>query len=66
MAKMIRINRVDGPEVLRFEDSDVFESGSGATRLQHVAADSNYAYTYSSNGTSPIPLTKNGFPRTAS
>ncbi|SFA75563.1 hypothetical protein SAMN04515620_102147 [Collimonas sp. OK607] len=63
---MIRINRVDGLEFLRFEDSDVFESGSGAIRLHHVATDSNYAYTNSNNGTSPIPLAKKSFTRTAS
>ena len=56
LAKVIRINRVGGSEVLRLEDIDVFELGPGEARLRHVAVGLNYANTYFRNGTYPIPL----------
>ncbi|MFC5522831.1 quinone oxidoreductase family protein [Polaromonas jejuensis] len=56
LAKVIRIDRVGGPEVLRLEDIDVFEPGPGEVRLRHVAVGLNYADTYFRNGTYPIPL----------
>ena len=61
MAKVISIDRVGGPEVLGLEGINAFERGHGKVRLCHEAVGLNYADTYFSNGSSPIPLAKNGF-----
>lgn len=59
MAKITRIDRAGAPGILRFEGIDIFESGlgpePGTTRLRRMVEDLNYAYTYSSSGTSTIP-----------
>ena len=41
MAKVIRFDRIGGPDVLRLEDSDVVEPGPGEVRLRHAAVGLN-------------------------
>lgn len=56
MAKVIRMHRTGGPEVLTLEEAPVGHPGPGQVRLRHVAVGLNYADTYFRNGTYPIPL----------
>lgn len=56
MARVIRMHRTGGPEVLELEDAAVGEPGPGQVRLRHVAVGLNYADTYFRNGTYPVPL----------
>ncbi len=56
MAKVIRFDRVGGPEVLYSAQAEVGRPGPGQVRLRHVAVGLNYADTYFRDGTYPIPL----------
>ena len=56
MTKAIRFYEAGTPEVLRYEDVEVGNPGSGEVRLRHVAVGLNYADTYFRNGTYPIPV----------
>lgn len=56
MAKVIRMHRTGGPEVLTLEEAAVGHPGPGQVRLRHVAVGLNYADTYFRNGTYPIVL----------
>ena len=56
MAKVIRFDRVGGPEVLYSTTAEVGRPGPGQVRLRHVAVGLNYADTYFRDGTYPIPL----------
>ena len=56
MAKVIRFDRIGGPEVLYSTTAEVGRPGPGQVRLRHVAVGLNYADTYFRNGTYPIPL----------
>ena len=56
MTKAIRFYEAGTQEVLRYEDVEVGNPGSGEVRLRHVAVGLNYADTYFRNGTYPIPV----------
>lgn len=56
MAKVIRFDRVGGPDVLYSATAEVGQPGPGQVRLRHVAVGLNYADTYFRDGTYPIPL----------
>lgn len=56
MAKVIRFDRVGGPEVLYSAQAEVGNPGPGQVRLRHVAVGLNFADTYFRDGTYPIPL----------
>ena len=56
MTKVIRFDRVGGPEVLYCTTAEVGRPGPGQVRLRHVAVGLNYADTYFRDGTYPIPL----------
>ncbi|SPC16601.1 quinone oxidoreductase family protein [Cupriavidus taiwanensis] len=56
MAKAIRMYETGGPEVLRYEDAEVGDPGTGEVRIRHVAIGLNYADTYFRDGTYPVPL----------
>lgn len=56
MAKIVRMYETGGPEVLRYEDTEVGNPGPGQVRIRHVAVGLNYADTYFRNGTYPVPL----------
>lgn len=50
MTKAIRIHQIGGPEVLRFEDVQVGEPGSGEARIRHTACGVNFIDTYHRTG----------------
>ncbi|WP_265919971.1 quinone oxidoreductase family protein [Cupriavidus nantongensis] len=56
MANVVRMYETGGPEVLRYEHTEVGEPGPGEVRIRHVAVGLNYADTYFRNGTYPVPL----------
>ena len=56
MAKVIRMHRTGGPEVLQLEQMEVGQPGPGQVRLRHGAVGLNYADTYFRNGTYPVPM----------
>jgi NADPH:quinone reductase len=56
MAKTVRFYETGGPEVLRYEDTEVGDPGPGQVRLRHVAVGLNFADTYFRNGTYPVAL----------
>ena len=56
MAKVVKFHETGAPEVLRFEDVEVGEPGSGEVRLRHVAVGLNFADTYFRSGIYPVPL----------
>ncbi|MFV0277282.1 MAG: quinone oxidoreductase family protein [Parahaliea sp.] len=56
MAKAVRFYETGGPEVMRYENTEVGDPGPGEVRLRHVAVGLNYADTYFRDGTYPIPL----------
>ncbi|CAM3281565.1 quinone oxidoreductase family protein [Cupriavidus taiwanensis] len=56
MANVVRMYQTGGPEVLRYEHTEVGEPGPGQVRIRHVAVGLNYADTYFRNGTYPVPL----------
>jgi NADPH:quinone reductase-like Zn-dependent oxidoreductase len=43
LEKVIRIDRVGGPEIVPLDDTDVFEPGLGEIRLRHMAVSLNSA-----------------------
>ena len=50
MVKAIRIHESGGPEVLRFEDVELGEPGSGQARVRHTAIGVNFIDTYHRTG----------------
>jgi NADPH2:quinone reductase len=50
------MHETGGPEVLRWEEVDVGDPGSGQVRLRHEAVGLNFADTYFRSGLYPIPL----------
>ncbi|MBY4726290.1 MULTISPECIES: quinone oxidoreductase family protein [Burkholderia] len=56
MAHAVRFHETGGPEVLRWEEVDVGDPGSGQVRLRHDAVGLNFADTYFRSGLYPVPL----------
>jgi len=56
MAKVIRIHKTGGPEVMQWEDADVGAPGPGQVRLKATAVGLNYIDTYHRSGLYPLPL----------
>ncbi|WP_454738115.1 quinone oxidoreductase family protein [Cupriavidus necator] len=56
MEKIVRMYEIGGPEVLRYESTEVGDPGPGQVRIRHVAVGLNYADTYFRNGTYRVPL----------
>ena len=56
MVKAIRIHESGGPEVLRFEDVELGEPGSGQARVRHTAIGVNFIDTYHRTGLYKLPL----------
>ncbi|MAF96166.1 MAG: quinone oxidoreductase [Rhodospirillaceae bacterium] len=54
MTKAVRIHETGGPEVLRYEDVDVGDTGPGEVRLKHTAIGLNYIDVYQRSGMYPI------------
>ena len=50
MTKAIRIYEIGGPDVLKWEDVDVGEPGTGEVRLKHTAIGLNYIEVYQRTG----------------
>ena len=55
MIKAIRLHETGGPEVLRWEDTDVGDPGPGEARVRHTAVGLNYIDCYFRAGTYPPP-----------
>lgn len=55
MPKAIRIHEYGGPEVLRWEEVEVGEPGSGQLRVRHGAVGLNYIDVYHRTGLYPLP-----------
>jgi NADPH:quinone reductase len=55
MAGMVRVHKVGGPEVLRFEDVEVGEPGPGQVRLRQTAIGLNFIDVYFRSGLYPAP-----------
>lgn len=55
MPKAIRIHEYGGPEVLRWEDVEVGDPGSGQLRIRHAAIGLNYIDIYHRTGLYPLP-----------
>ena len=56
MATAVRIHEAGGPEVLRVEQTEVGDPGSGQVRVRHSAIGLNFADTYFRTGYYPVPL----------
>jgi NADPH2:quinone reductase len=56
MPKAIRITETGGPEVLRWEDTEVGEPGEGQARIRHTAVGVNFIDTYHRSGLDPLTL----------
>jgi NADPH2:quinone reductase len=56
MDHAFRIERVGGPEVLRWIESDVGEPAPGEVRLRHEAVGLDYVDVYHRTGLYPVPL----------
>ena len=56
MTTVVKFHEVGGPEVMRFEKSEVGNPGPGQVRLRHVAVGLNFADTYFRSGIYPVPL----------
>lgn len=54
--KAIRIHRFGGPEVLRFEETDLPEPAPGEVRIRHTAIGINMIDTYHRSGLYPLEL----------
>ena len=54
MTKAIRIHQTGGPEVLKWEDIEVGEPGTGQVRLQQSACGLNYIDVYGRSGMYPV------------
>ena len=60
MPKAAVIHEKGGPDVFRYEDIEVGDSGSGEVYLKHTAIGANYADTYHRGGVShPWPVASN-------
>jgi NADPH2:quinone reductase len=56
MVMAIRIHETGGPEVLRWEETDVGRPGPGEARLHHTAVGLNFIDTYHRAGLYPLAL----------
>jgi NADPH2:quinone reductase len=56
MAHAVRFHRTGGPEVLRYDEVDVPDPGSGEVRVRHTAVGVNYLDTYHRGGLYPLPM----------
>ncbi|WP_431956476.1 quinone oxidoreductase family protein [Nocardia lijiangensis] len=56
MAQAVRFYETGGPEVLRWEDTEVGEPGPGEVRIRHEAVGLNFADTYFRTGLYPAAL----------
>ncbi|MFE3002751.1 quinone oxidoreductase family protein [Nocardia sp. NPDC059246] len=56
MAQAVRFYETGGPEVLRWETTDVGEPGPGQVRIRHEAVGLNFADTYFRTGLYPAAL----------
>jgi NADPH2:quinone reductase len=56
MAKAIRIEKIGGPEVLRFVDVEVGAPGPGQARVRNTAIGVNFVDIYHRTGLYPLPL----------
>src|ERR1700758_3823567 len=56
MAKAVRFHETGGPEVLRYEQVEVGETGPGQVRLRHEEVGLNFAVTFFLRGLYPFPL----------
>jgi NADPH2:quinone reductase len=56
MIMAIRIHETGGPEVLRWEETDVGRPGPGEARLRHTAVGLNFIDTYHRAGLYPLAL----------
>jgi NADPH2:quinone reductase len=54
MVRAIRIHETGGPEVLRWEETEVGKPGPGQVRLRHTAVGLNYIDTYHRTGLYPL------------
>ncbi len=55
MAKAIRVHKLGGPEVLRFEESASGEPGPGQVRIRHTAIGLNFIDVYFRTGLYSVP-----------
>ena len=55
MTKAIHLHENGGPEVLRWEDTDIGDPGPGEARVRHSAVGLNYIDCYFRAGTYPAP-----------
>lgn len=53
--KAIRIHETGGPEVMRWEDTEVGDPGAGEVRLRHTAVGLNYIDVNQRSGAYPLP-----------
>ncbi|HSW20772.1 MAG TPA: quinone oxidoreductase [Ramlibacter sp.] len=56
MSTVVKFHETGGPEVLRFEKTEVGQPGPGEVRIRHVAVGLNFADTYFRSGVYPVPL----------
>ena len=56
MARAIRLDRIGGPEVLRLEQVEVGEPGSGEVRVRHSYVAVNFIDVYHRTGFYPLSL----------
>jgi len=56
MTEAIRMHSTGGPEVLRLEDVEVGEPGTGEARVRHTAIGLNFIDTYHRSGLYPLAL----------
>ena len=56
MPRAIRVERVGGPEVLSWQQTEVPEPASGQVRIRHTAIGVNYIDIYHRTGVYPLPL----------
>lgn len=56
MTFAIRFNATGGPDVLKWEKTDVPEPGPGEVRIKHTAIGLNFIDTYHRSGLYPMPL----------
>ncbi|KMY86098.1 Quinone oxidoreductase [Candidatus Paraburkholderia calva] len=56
MTKAIRFDEAGGPEVMKWVDVDVDESGKGEVRVKHHAVGLNFIDVYFRTGLYPMPL----------
>ncbi len=60
MTKAIRIHEAGGPEVLRWEDVEVGNPGTGQVRIRHTAVGLNFIDVYHRTGLYPVPALPSG------